>query len=336
MLFQCIRTGMCLRPPPGVLHHAHRRQLCIRYCAEPSHPVLQPTYPTRTGQAAHQGAALREAAAAADAAAAAAKHVAAQHAVLALRRRLCRRAVTLATLGQILAGAAAAVGLDALATSPDPDPVMAGMPGGPQRPASHAAHALADDASSLSGVPGCPAASHRQGCEGLPPGPGPVMPALAPEQLPSVLHALLARHAAAAAQLRGHAAAADARAAELARELQELRVADTQARASAASADARAAGRAREVEELRAAETQTRAAVAAAEACSSRLTGELEELWAAQTLARASAATAEEAASARERAAADNAAVAAACIRELQARLSVVSASAIVARQVSA
>ena len=289
--------------------------------------------PMHTGQAAQRGAALQESAAAAEAAAAAAKHVAAQHAVLALRRRLGRRAVTLANLGQILAGAAEAAGLDALAASPPPNPVVAGMPGGPQRPACHAAHALADDAISLCGVPGRPAASYGQGCEGSAQGPGPVVPTLAPEQLPSVLHALLARHAAAMAALRGTVAAANARVADMARDLQELRVAETQARGSAASAGARAAGLESKVEELRAAETQTRPSVAAAEACRAR-TGELEELRAAQTLARASAAAAKEAATARERAAADDAAVAAACIRELQARLSVISASAILARQV--
>ena len=285
-------------------------------------------------QAAHRAAALREAAAAAESAAVAAKHVAAQHAVLALRRRLGRRAVTLATLGQMLAGAAAAAGLETLAASPAPDPDMAGMPGGPQRSACHAAHELAGEGSSLTGVPGCPATSQRQGSEVVSEGPGPVISTLAPEQLPSVLHALLARHGAAAGQLQGDAAAANARTVALARELQELRVAETQARASAASADARATGLAREVEELRAAETLTRASVAAAEACSTRLAGELDELRAAGTLAKASAAAAEEAASARERAAADSAAVAATFIRELQARLSVVSASTLVARQV--
>ena len=287
------------------------------------------------GQEAQQVAALRESAAATEAAVLAAKHMAAQHAVLALRRRLGRRAVTLAALGQTLAGAATAAGLDVHALRPSPDPLMTGMHGGLQRPASHAADALAGKASGQPGMHGCPSASHGQGCEGQPLGPGLVTPSLAPEQLPGVLRALLARHAAATAQLRGNAEAADVHAAEQARELQELRAAEVKTRASVAAAEARSARLTAELDDLRAAETQTRALVAAAEARGARLTGEVGELRAAETLAetlaRASAAAAKEAASAQERAAADNAAV---CIGELQARLSAVSASAIVARQV--
>lgn len=302
--------------------------------AQPSLRPFQPPHSMHVSQEAQRGAALRESAAAAEAAAVAAKHEAAQYAVLALRRRLGRRAVTLAALGQTLAGAAADAGLGAHAVSPAVDPLMVGMPGGLQRPASYAADVLAGKGSSQAGAPGCPAASQGPGCEGVPQGAGPATPILAPDQLPSVLQALLARHAAAMAQLLGKAAAADARITDLAKEMQELRVSEAQARASAASADALRAGLAREVEELRATGTQTRTSVAAAEARSARLTGELGELRAAEALARASAAAAEEAASARERAAADHAAAAAACIAELQARLSMVSASVIVARQV--
>ena len=286
------------------------------------------------GQEGQRSAALRESAAAAEAAAVAAKHVAAQHAVLALRRRLGRRAVTLAALGQALAGAAAAAGVETHAVNPSPDPPVAGVPGGPQPEDSPATNALASRASRHVDAHESPAAPHWQ--MDLPQGAGPKTSVLAPEQLPGVLQALLARHAAAVVQLRGTAAAAGAHAAELALKVEELRAAETQARASAASADVRGIAMARGAEELRAEGLQARGLVTAAEARSARLRGELDELRAAGDLARASSDAAKEAASARERAAAEKAAAAAACIGELQARLSVASAAALVARQVNA